>query len=220
MLKNLTNSSERLLEPMERISEILFALIMVLTFTCSFSVAQAGREEVRTMLVGALGCNLAWGIIDGVFYLMGNFSTQGQKITQWKALRTATSPADAHRIISDSLPPLVASVLTSAEIEDVRQKLTQLRDVPVSPRLKKADWLGAFGVFLLVFLSTFPVVFPFLFINDAKLALRVSNIVAIAMLFLVGFRFGQYSGHHPWRMGISMVILGGVLVGITISLGG
>jgi len=115
---------------------------------------------------------------------------------------------------------LVASVLTSAEIEDVRQKLTQLRDVPVSPRLRKTDWLGAFGVFLLVFLSTFPVVFPFLFINDAKLALRVSNIVAIIMLFLVGFRFGQYAGHHPWRMGISMVILGGVLVGITISLGG
>ena len=54
------------LEPMERISEILFGLIMVLTYTCSFSVAGAGREEVRTMLVGALGCNLAWGVIDAV----------------------------------------------------------------------------------------------------------------------------------------------------------
>ena len=220
MLENPTNSSERLLDPLERISEILFALIMVLTFTCSFSVAQAGREEVRTMLVGALGCNLAWGIIDGVFYLMGNFSAHGQKITQWKALRAAASPADAHRIISDALPPLVASVLTSAEIEDVRQKLTRLADVPVSPRLKKTDWLGALGVFLIVFLSTLPVVFPFLFINDAKLALRVSNLVAITMLFLVGFRFGQYAGYHPRRMGVSMVILGGVLVAITIFLGG
>jgi len=36
------------------ITEILFALIMVLTFTCSFSVAGAGREQVRTMLIGAL----------------------------------------------------------------------------------------------------------------------------------------------------------------------
>ena len=55
------------LEPMERISEVLFGLIMVLTYTCSFSVAGAGREEVRTMLIGALGCNLAWGLIDAVF---------------------------------------------------------------------------------------------------------------------------------------------------------
>src|SRR5437660_5533748 len=67
MIESLTNPSERLLDPMERISEVLFALIMVLTFTCSFSVADAGREQVRTMLLGALGCNLAWGIIDAVF---------------------------------------------------------------------------------------------------------------------------------------------------------
>jgi hypothetical protein len=66
LLESLTNPHERALGPVERISEVLFALIMVLTFTCSFSVADAGREEVRTMLLGALGCNLAWGIIDAV----------------------------------------------------------------------------------------------------------------------------------------------------------
>ena len=63
---------------MERLSEILFGLIMVLTFTCSFSVIRAGHEEVREMLIGALGCNLAWGIIDAVFYLMSRLSEQGQ----------------------------------------------------------------------------------------------------------------------------------------------
>ena len=58
----------------ERIAEVLFGLIMVLTFTGSLSVAEAERAEVRTMLVGALGCNLAWGIIDAVLYLMGRLS--------------------------------------------------------------------------------------------------------------------------------------------------
>lgn len=220
MLESLTNSSERLLDPMERISEVLFALIMVLTFTCSFSVAQAGREEVRTLLIGALGCNLAWGIIDGVFYLMGSFSLQGNKIKQWKALHAAASPEDAQRMIANALPPLVASVLGPGEIEGIHQKLSQLSDVPERPRLANTDWLSALGVFLLVFVSTFPVVFPFIFIHNAKLALRVSNLVAIAMLFLVGFRFGEYAGQHPWRMGFIMVVLGGVLVGITIFLGG
>jgi hypothetical protein len=33
---------------------------MVLTFTGSLSVADAGRADVRAMLIGALGCNLAW----------------------------------------------------------------------------------------------------------------------------------------------------------------
>ena len=96
MFADLEHPPRRILEPMERITEVLFALIMVLTFTCSFSVAGAGREEVRTMLIGALGCNLAWGIIDAVFYLMGNFSALGQGILRLRALREASNPAHAH----------------------------------------------------------------------------------------------------------------------------
>ena len=205
---------------MERISEILFALIMVLTFTCSFSVAGAAREEVRTMLVGALGCNLAWGIIDAVFYLMGSFSDSGQRILKLKAVRQTSNPAEAYQIIADALPPALVSVLSRADIERIREKLHQLPESPSRPWLTKEDWLGGLGVFLLVFLSTFPVVFPFVFIEDARAALRVSNLIAIAMLFLVGYRFGYESGHYPWKMGFLMVALGSAMVGITITLGG
>jgi hypothetical protein len=220
MLENLTSPSERLLEPMERISEILFGLIMVLTFTCSFSVATACREEVRTMLIGALGCNLAWGIIDAVFYLMACFSAQGRGILQLRAVRTFVDRSKAYRVIADALPPIVASVLSPAEFELMRQRLNQLPEPPVRPSLSRNDWLGALGVFLIVFLSTLPVILPFTIVVDAKRALRVSNLVAIVMLFLVGFRFGQYTGHRPWTMAVSMVILGCTMVGITISLGG
>src|SRR5205807_9116813 len=102
MLESLINADERLLNPMERITEVLFALIMVLTFTCSFSVADAGREEVRTMLIGALGCNLAWGIIDAVFYLMASFSHRGRGILILGALRQVSSTAEAHQIIAQA----------------------------------------------------------------------------------------------------------------------
>ena len=55
-------SSVRVLEPIERISEVLFGLIMVLTFTGSLSAAESGQAEVRAMLIGAIGCNLACGL--------------------------------------------------------------------------------------------------------------------------------------------------------------
>jgi VIT1/CCC1 family predicted Fe2+/Mn2+ transporter len=213
-------SSRQPLEPMERISEVLFGLIMVLTYTCSFSVAGAGREEVRTMLVGALGCNLAWGLIDAVFYLMGNFSVLGQGILKVRALRQVASPAEAHRIIADALPPLLGSALSSADLEHMRQELTRVPNLPTRPRLRKDDWLGAAGVFLIVVLSTFPVTIPFALIQEARLALRVSNGVAIVMLFLAGYAFGRLASHRPLGMGLAMVILGVTLVAITISLGG
>ena len=63
-------SSDRILEPMDRISEILFGLIMALTFTLTLGVITADRIQVRTMLLAALGCNLAWGIIDASVFLM------------------------------------------------------------------------------------------------------------------------------------------------------
>ena len=95
-------SSKRVLDPIDRVSEVLFGLIMVLTFTGSLSVAEAGRDDVRAMLIGALGCNLAWGIIDGILYLMGCLAEKGQGLSTFRAVRNATDPKEAQRVIAEA----------------------------------------------------------------------------------------------------------------------
>jgi VIT1/CCC1 family predicted Fe2+/Mn2+ transporter len=210
----------RVLEPHERISEVLFGLIMVLTFTGSLSVAEAGREDVRTMLIGALGCNIAWGIIDGVLYLMGCLAEQGRNLMTYRAVRRAADAATAQRLIAAALPSPIASVLQPAELETIRQRLSGLPEAPASARLGARDWAGAFGVFLLVFLSTFPVAVPFMVMHDATLAMRASNAVAVAMLFVMGFAYGRSVGRSAFGFGLSMVVLGLILVAMTIALGG
>jgi hypothetical protein len=205
---------------MERISEVLFGLIMVLTFTGSFSAAQAGRADVREMLLGALGCNLAWGIIDGIMYLMACLSERGQGILTLRAVRDASFAVEAHRAIAEALPEGVANIIQTPELETIRQRLTQLPAPPARPGLRKDDWLGAFAVLLWVFISTFPVVIPFIFMSDATLALRISNSIAIVMLFLTGHAFGRCIGYRPWALGFSMVLLGSILAGLTVALGG
>ena len=215
-----TKSSKRVLEPSERVAEVLFGLIMVLTFTGALSVAEADRAEVRSMLIGALGCNIAWGIIDGILYLMGCLAEKGRGLAIYRAVRNAADPQQAQRLIADALPSMVASVLQPAELDAMHQRLTQLPEPPDRAHLSKDDWLGAVGVFLLVFLSTFPVAIPFLFMQNAALALRLSNGIAILMLFLTGYAYGKCVGRHPWLVGISMVVLGSALVGLTMALGG
>ena len=213
-------SSKRVLEPVERVSEVLFGLIMVLTFTGSLSIAEAGRDDIRTMLIGALGCNLAWGIIDGVLYLMGCLAEKGRNLMTYQAVRKATDPQRAQRLIAGALPPLVASILRPTELETLRLRLQELPEPPARARLGKSDWMGALGVFLLVFLSTFPVAVPFLFMQKAALAMRASNAIAVAMLFITGMAYGRCVGRSPWLFGVSMVFLGVVLVGLTMALGG
>lgn len=215
-----TASSQRVLEPIERISEVLFGLIMVLTITCSFSIAEADHKNVRAMLLGALGCNLAWGIVDGFMYLMACLSSRGQNISKLKALRRSGTSEEAHKIIGDALPPLVMSVLTQPELESLGEKLKRLPGPPERPKLAKEDWVGALGVFLLVSLSTFPVVMPFLLVRDARMALRISNGIALLMLFASGCAFGRHAEHRPWRTGLWMVLIGTGLVAITMALGG
>jgi len=135
MPEDVTKSSKRVLEPPERISEVLFGLIMVLTYTCSISVVQSGRVEVRHMLLGALGCNVAWGIIDGVFYLMGCLSEKGHNLATLRVLRHASDPQKARRIIADALPRAVVSVMRLEEFDSLHKRLNQLPKPPAYARL-------------------------------------------------------------------------------------
>lgn len=211
---------KRVLEPYERISEILFGLIMVLTITCAISASQRGSIEIRTMLFSALGSNLAWGIIDGVFYLMSSLADQSRDLMTLRAVRKAADPQQAQRLIAGALPPLIASIMQPAELETIHQRLSQLPEPPAEAHLRGRDYWGALGVFWLVFLSTLPVVAPFFFMQDTRPALRVSNLIAVMMLFLLGCAYGRSTERPAFVAGIIMVIVGIILVGLTIILGG
>jgi len=219
MTSERSKSSRRLLDPVDRVSEILFGLIMVLTSTNTLSVATAGRAEIGTMIMGALGCNLAWGIVDGGLYLLARINERGGRNLTLRAIRQAPDAETAQAVIADALPPELVSVLLAEQLELMRQKVLRSPE-PERPKLTRRDWTGALGLCLLSFLATFPVVIPFIFISDAKLALRVSYAVAIAMLFCCGYAFGVHSGIKPWAAGLSMVALGSALVGIAVALGG
>jgi len=219
MANTTSNARKRLLDPIERSSEVLFGLIMVLTFTGSFRVSGADHDSVDRMLLAALGCNLAWGIIDAVMYLLAVLSQRGHNLTLLRDVQAAAAER-GRQLLSDAISSDLAAVLTDTEIEVVRSRMMHIPKRDSRVRLYASDCLAALGVFLLVFLSTFPVVLPFLFLRNARLALRMSNLVAIVMLFLTGWAYGKYAGYRPWHVGSFMVVIGVCMVGLTIALGG
>jgi hypothetical protein len=210
----------RVLDPVERISETMFGLIMALTFICSLGVATASSIRIQTMLVGALGCNLAWGIVDGGLYLLARINDRGVNILILRAIRHSPNPETARRAIAEALPQELLLVLPLEQLELIRRKLQELPEPRERPRLTKHDWIGALGLCLLSFASTFPVVVPFIFLSDAKLALQASYAVAIVMLFCCGYAFGYRSGLRPWAAGLSKVAAGGTLISIAVALRG
>lgn len=210
---------EQVLSPVDRVSEMLFGLFMALTFVGTVSIADSGRSEIREMFVAALGCNLAWGLVDSVMFLIQTMTNRGRLIAMLHAVHAAEA-GEGCRIIKRSLSQTAGSLVSSSEIETVRARIVALRDLPDRPSLKRDDLLAAVGIFLIVVAATFPVVLPFLWITDVGTAKDVSRVIAIAMLFFGGLVLGRYAGNSSLKVGFIMAGLGSALVIVITALGG
>ena len=209
-----------LLNPLERAAEILFGLIMALTFTCSINISTRGPAEIRQLLIGAIGCNLAWGIVDAAMYLIGILAKKSRSKTIFNAVQNPSQTEKARSYISEELPSVLVSAIGAEGLEKIRNKLTAMPHASINVRLNRRDIKEAIAIFFLIFISTFPVVVPFVFIGDTQLALRVSNLVAIVMMFFCGWEVAKYVGYNKWKLSIAIVLIGVVLVAVTIGLGG
>ncbi|MBM4157191.1 MAG: hypothetical protein FJ216_00215 [Ignavibacteria bacterium] len=208
------------LDPIDRLSELIYGVIMTLTFTCTISLATAGQQEIKTALWAALGCNTAWGIIDALVILMGNIFDRGKRFKLLSSLHKANDTQSANAILKEAFPPIVAEIIKPNQLDNIRKNLLELPEPPKKAFVNIYDIKNAIIVFLLVVISTFPVAFPFIIISEPIVAHRLSNAVALLLLFSFGFFLGRKTYYNPTIMGLGFMILGGLLVLMTIALGG
>jgi VIT1/CCC1 family predicted Fe2+/Mn2+ transporter len=208
------------LDPVDRASEVVFGVLMAMTFVGSISVAEASSEELHTLLVAALGCNLAWGITDAIMYLVGVGAEERRSHALLLRLHSGVDASTGRQIVARSLGSDAAAMLDQTDLERVRVRLLATPPGAEVPRLGFTHYRAAFGVFLLVVLATFPIVLPYLFVSEVVLALRLSQAIAIVLLFIAGAALARYSGGSVWRIGIGFAALGILLLAALIALGG
>jgi hypothetical protein len=213
---------ERNLDPGERFGEVLFGLIMTLTFVLGARIFWEGEAfSARDLLLATIGCNVAWGIIDGVLLVIGRVFERSRLKRLGERIRDAGDD-DALRIVASELDEVLEPIASEPKRLDLyRDVVRQLRTAtPLSPRPRAVDWLAAVAVFWLVVFVNLPALVPFLFIEDPFLALRASNAILAGLVFAVGYKWGAATGMSPWGTGLSLATLCVVLVLIAIPLGG
>jgi VIT1/CCC1 family predicted Fe2+/Mn2+ transporter len=202
------------------VSEILYGLISALTITCTMSITKSDQTSVDDMLYGALCCNISWGLIDAVMYILMAKTDKFRGISILKFVRNSKDMIKSREFITDALPAVIANALQPEEIETIRMRIAQIPETKIAKNQYVKDYKSAIVIFFLVFLSAFPIVIPFIFNDDLGTALRISNFIAISMMFFCGWGLGKYAGIKPFYSGIIMCLFGTLLVLITIALGG
>jgi VIT1/CCC1 family predicted Fe2+/Mn2+ transporter len=162
---------------------------------------------------------VAWGIVDGVMYVLAIAAERARSLNFDDAVRNAPLPEARHTFLGN-LPEEVCLAVSDAEAEAL---LLRIRDLPANdplPIVNLTDLWAAVSILVLVAASTLPPSMPFLFIDDLPTAMRVSNAIALVMLFTIGARLGKYMGRSPWPMAVAMTAIGSILVAVTIAFGG
>jgi VIT1/CCC1 family predicted Fe2+/Mn2+ transporter len=210
---------ERHLEPVESLGEILFGLIMVLTFT--LGAALAGGHE-RGLILAAVGCNVAWGVIDGVLFVLSSRFERRRRDRLIRAVRRAPDEQTALAAIREELEPGLRAVTEPADRERLYRSVHALiENASVAQAVfAREDWMAGLAVFVLVAATALPAALPFFVVRDPQLALRLSNGLLVGLLFVVGFRWARYVDLGPWRAGLTLSALGVLLVAVAIALGG
>jgi len=221
----------RFLTPIDALTAAIYSILIVLTFTLTFTVIkrwpgynQPIPEGFSTELFYAvLGASVAWALIDGLMLALLSLLERSEKHRFLQALQAADSDEDSLAVIADEfdfvLEPIASETKRHQLYADVLEHLRDSQPRPVG--FQREDFIEALGTALVAMLAVLPSLLPLWLLRDDPLAaLRGANIVSFVMLFILGYRWGVYTGANRWRTGLLLPSFGLVLMAIAIPLGG
>jgi VIT1/CCC1 family predicted Fe2+/Mn2+ transporter len=154
--------------------------------------------------------------------MMSSIFIRGRRARLVRAIRTVSDEHAALAAIRREIEPGLESITRQDDRDRLYRSILSLiaHTEPRRLQVTRDDFMGALNTFLLVFATALPAAVPFLFVGDPWLALRLSNLLLVGLLFIVGYCWARYTDASPWLAGLGVMLLGIVLVAIAIPLGG
>jgi hypothetical protein len=218
-----------LLDPIDRLAETIYSILILLTFTLAFRIFRldpgeaVSAEYVNELLIAAFLATVAWGVIDGIVYVLTEVLERGERRRILWYIQSADTEEEATKVVADELDFILEPITRESQramlYKDMLEHLHDSEPQPV--RLKREDFVGALACVLVAIIAVLPALAPFAFFrDDYALAIRASNIVSFGVLFYAGYEWGKYTGANPWKIGLVLVLIGMLLVAIAIPFGG
>jgi VIT1/CCC1 family predicted Fe2+/Mn2+ transporter len=222
---------DKLLDPIDELSQAIYSILILLTFTLAFRIfklqmgpgVHAQNEQVSELLLAAIGATIAWGVIDGMMYVLTSVFERRDKQRLLMQVQRAETDDEGIEVIAGEFDFVLETMTTEGKRRELyADVLDHLRESQPQPTgLKREDLSGGLGILLVSIVAVLPSLLPFVLISfDASLALRVSNVVSFAVLFACGWQWGRRTQSNPWVTGLMLMLAGAAMVLIAIPLGG
>lgn len=215
------NPLRKYVPPSDRFAEILCGLIMLLTFTLAGGVMEASPDE---LVLGAVSCALAWGVIDGAIFMLNSLFQRGRQDKLAAEIRTLDRATAVARL-REGLDSKYATVISPEMREEIYHDIVDvaLETEPHRPWFTREEVYGGLGLFAIEAICSIPAILPLIILEDDINALRISNLLLLATMAVIGYYWAGWSG---WQGAMRFLIAGLVLglgllmVGVAILMGG
>lgn len=226
----LSNVLGEFLDPIDALFTIFFSILFALLFTLSYGIliyhgvisSSFASGYGQELFVTILGAVTAWGIIDGVLYVLGEGLARRERYRLLQYVQTSDSEEEAATAIAYELDfilePITSDEQRHALYHDIGAYLSQSE--PQAIGIQREDVVGAVATVLLSVVAVLPSLLPLLLLPDnTALAIRISNVVSFIVIFAAGYSWGLHTDTNPWKIGLllSSVCLAMVLVAMLLG---
>lgn len=213
--------NKKLITPVDMVTELMAGIIMALTVSASLYTVADGRVSAHMIATATIGCNLAWAIFDGLFYVFNARASQSHKRQVIASLRAAPDAEEFARRLQAALQAPISLVRQCVNMSELRVWLAHDEwQAQHNESSRSEDWLGGLAIEAVEVASAIPVILPLIVIADPRVAIRVAGVIAIVMMSLSGIQVARWNGQSIWLLGIGTPLIGVMLIAVCLILGG
>jgi VIT1/CCC1 family predicted Fe2+/Mn2+ transporter len=198
--------------------EIVSGLFIVLIMTNGLTLFSKDSLSInRTFFVFVIvAVNLLWGIFDGLMLIFTNLLEEGRYNKMISRIKSSDKKL-ATELIKNELGDTIINRCDKETREQlIETVLNNFSSTPSAifkkPKISQNDIIAALICTFFVFLPCIVILPFFLLINNLTLAILVSNIISLGMLFAFGYKLGSCTDRNKIITGMIIMLIGLVII--------
>lgn len=206
----------------DRLTEIFYGVFMVSVVTGMINATRDPSDPFAewAMLIAALGVNISWGIIDGLTNVIGGLIDRADEDRLINSLRADKNNSQLKdKLLEDLQDSAVGHLNDSERIRVADMILAESPEESKKYFPSKDDYKIALAVFLIDFITIFPVVLPFIIFQDADRAVFFSHTIAVILFFLIGYYWALHLNWNKLKTGIILAVIGATVIAVSFYFG-